>query len=78
MTAFEERESSRVRLNTNYSIPGALEFDEKAKAYNTRRLQLARLMPQGRLSDEDETMFPRLSVKDTFEPQVCESTLSFH
>ena len=78
MTAFKERESSRVQLNTNYSIPAALEFDEKAKSYNVRREKLATLMPEGKLSIEDETLFPRLSAKDTFEPQVCESTLTFH
>ena len=45
VTAFTERESSRVQLNANYSIPHALEFDEKAKAYNMMREKLARLMP---------------------------------
>jgi len=71
VTAFEERESSRVRLNTDYSIPRALEFDEKAKAYNFKREKLAALMPGGSLSIEDEKLFPWLSVKDTVEPQVC-------
>jgi len=73
VTAFSERESSRVQLNMNYSIPGALEFDNKAKTYNMRREQLAALMPGKRLSVEDETLFPWLSAKDTVVPQVCVS-----
>lgn len=78
MNAFKERESSRVQLNINYSIPSALKFDEKAKIYNMRREQLAALMPGKTLSIEDESSFPRLSVKDTFEPEVCESILPSH
>jgi hypothetical protein len=31
VTAFTERESSRVQLSANYSIANALEFDEKAR-----------------------------------------------
>ena len=76
--AFKERESSRVQLNANYSIPGALEFDEKAKTYNTRREKLAALMPGGSLSIEDGKLFPWLSAKDTVEPQVCQSILLSH
>ena len=71
VTAFGERESSRVQLNTNYSIPRALEFDEKAKTYNMKREELAALMPGGSLSIEDEELFPWLSAKDTVDPQVC-------
>jgi hypothetical protein len=71
VTAFEERESSRVQLNTNYSIPRALEFDEKTKTYNMKREELAALMPGGSLSIEDIKLFPWLSSKDTVEPQVC-------
>jgi hypothetical protein len=78
VTAFTERESSRVQLNANYSIPHALEFDEKAKAYNMMREKLARLMPGRSLSAEDETLFPWLSAKDTVDPQVCESILISH
>ncbi|GAB7334500.1 hypothetical protein MBLNU13_g06490t1 [Cladosporium sp. NU13] len=69
-TAFSERESSRVKLNTNYSIDGALEFDEKAEVYNMRREQLAALMPGKTLSSEDKMSFPWLSAKDTMEPQT--------
>ena len=72
MTAFSERESSRVKLKTNYSLDGALEFDEKAKGYNKRREQLAALMPGKTLSNEDGMSFPWLSPKETVEPQVCE------
>lgn len=75
VTAFTERESCRVQLNANYSIPHALEFDEKAKTYNMMREKLARLMPGRRLSVEDERLFPWLSAKDTVDPQVCESIL---
>jgi len=71
--AFNERESCRIQLNTNYSTDGALEFDEKAKIYNMRREELAELMPQKALSGEDDISFPWLSTKDTVEPQVCES-----
>lgn len=78
MTAFSERESSRVKLNTNYSLDGALEFDEKAKVYNKRREQLAAVMSGKTLSNEDGKSFPWLSAKDTVEPQVCESILPFH
>ena len=78
MTAFSERESSRVKLNTNYSLEGALEFDEKAKVYNKRREQLAALMPGKTSSNEDGMSFPWLSPKETVEPQVCESVLPFH
>lgn len=77
-TASKERESSRVQLNTNYSIPRALEFDEKAKTYNTMREKLAALMPGKRLTIEDERLFPWLSAKDTVEPQVCDSILLSH
>ena len=78
VAAFSERESSRARLNTNYSLDGALEFDERAKIYNVRRERLAALMPGKTLSIEDERSFPLLSTKDTVEPQVCESILTFH
>jgi len=76
--AFRRRESSRIQLNTNYSLHGALEFDERAKNYNTRREGLAALMPDGNLSIEDEVAFPWLSPKDTVEPQVCESFFLLH
>lgn len=78
VTAFSERESSRKQLNTNYTIPGALEFDDKAKTYNMRREQLATLMPGERLSIEDETLFPWLSTKGTVDPQVCKITSLSH
>lgn len=71
VAAFSERESSRLRLNTNYSLDGALEFDERAKIYNARRERLAALMPGKTLSIEDERSFPLLSTKDTVQPQVC-------
>jgi hypothetical protein len=78
VAAFKERESARVQLNTNYSIPRALEFDQKAKTYNMMREKLARLMPGRSLSVEDGKLFPWLSAKDTVEPQVCKSILLSH
>lgn len=74
--AFNERESSRIQLNSHYSLDGALDFDEKARTYNSRRQELAAIMPSGQLSGDDVWTFPFLSTKDTVEPQVCEST--FH
>lgn len=67
-----------MRLNTNYSLDAALEFDERAKIYNARRERLAALMPGKTLSIEDERSFPLLSAKDTVEPQVCVSIFTFH
>jgi hypothetical protein len=76
--ASSERESCRVQLNTSYSHQVALDFDEKAKMYSTRRRELAALMPQGTLSIHDEASFPQLSTKDTFEPQVSKNMNSLH
>jgi hypothetical protein len=71
--AYNEREATRVVLNTNYTHDCALEFDEKARSYKMRRQELAALMPSGQLSRDDVESFPYLSAKDTLEPKVCYS-----
>jgi hypothetical protein len=71
--AYSEREATRVVLNTTYTHDCALDFDEKARAYKTRRQELAALMPSGQLSRDDVESFPYLSSKDTLEPKVCYS-----
>jgi hypothetical protein len=77
IVAYSEREASRVELNTNYTRDCALGFDEKARAYKMRRQALAALMPLGQLSRDDVESFPYLSSKDTLEPKVRYSTVSF-
>jgi hypothetical protein len=75
--AWQVRELARTKLAGAYSLENAKALQGTTRAYNDQRNELATLMHDGELNDEDACIFPFFSKLDTTQPKVTLPNLDF-
>jgi hypothetical protein len=70
--AWHTRESCRKRLisSNHWPMHDYMAFEAATIEYNARREKLAGLMASGQLTQDDDRVYPKLSVKMTGAPKV--------
>ena len=68
--AWAKREEVRARVAASWTLDGFRELEEATKAYNDKRLELAKCMASGELTEENARTFPRFSTTDLSVPKV--------
>jgi hypothetical protein len=69
--AWFRRESSRKQfISSNWSMDKYPEFEIATNEYNARREELAHLMASGQLNEDDQRVYPKLTLKMFGMPKV--------